>query len=203
MPDNSAPFEIIAAPFTLHVAPVGTPFPDVDAEPAVTWVKVGTSGDRNYTEDGVTVQHSRSIEKWRAVGSPGPRKAWPTEEDLIIGLTLADLSLEQYQLALNHQTVATVAAGVGTAGYKSLGLSRGLSLPQRALLIRGASPYGDGFTMQYEVPVAYQSGSPEVVFRKNEPAALALEWTALEDPDAATENERFGRILAQTADAET
>ena len=34
-------------------------------------------------------------------------------------------------------------------------------------------------------------------------AALALEWTALEDPDAATENERFGRILAQTADAET
>ncbi len=45
-----------------------------------------------------------------------------------------------------------------------------------ALLIRGdASPYGDAYGSQYEIPACFQSGSPEPVFTKGEPAGLALE----------------------------
>jgi len=192
MADNSAPFEIIAAPFTLWLAPVGTAFPELAADPAADWVKVGTSGDLNYTEEGVKVQHSQSVEVWRALGSTGPRKAFRSNEDLKVSLTLADLSLEQYAIALNHNTVTE------DAGQRSIGLSRGLIVAQRALLVRGVSPYEDGVA-QFEVPVAVQTGSPEVVGRKNEPASLALEWTALEDPDATSDDERFGRLVAEDA----
>jgi len=201
--NNSAPFEILAAPYTMYIAPLDTAFPDIDADPTAPWVKVGTSGDRNYTEDGVKAQHGQSISTFRAVGSAGPVKAWRDSEDLKLSLVLADLSLEQYGMALNHQTPTAVPASVGVAGTKTIGLSRGLTVTQYAVLIRGASPYGEAFAMQYEIPVAVQSGSPEPVFKKNEPASLAIEWTVLEDPDASTENERFGRLVAQTADADT
>jgi len=67
-----------------------------------------------------------------------------------------------------------------------------------ALLVRGnVSGYGDGFKSQYEIPVCFQSGSPEPVYTKGEPAGLALEFTALEDPAAATPDMRFGRLVMQ------
>ena len=201
---NAIPYEVVAQPFTLYVAAVGTAFPEIDETPGVSWTKVGTSGDLNYTEDGVTVTHSQSVEMWRALGSTGPRKAFRTEEELHIALTLADISFEQYALALNYNSVSTDAPGAGTAGFKTLGLSRGLDVPQRALLVKGAGgPYGASYPVQYEVPVAVQVGEPEVVFVKGEPAGLALEFAALEDPDASDETERFGRLIAQNADAGT
>lgn len=198
----SAPFEVVAQPFTLWVAAVGTAFPPIDEAPGGGWTKVGSSGDLNYTEDGVTVTHNQSVEQWRALGSTGPRKAFRTEEELHVSLVVADLTLEQYSLAMNYNTVTTEAPGAGAAGYKVLGLSRGLEVPQRALLVRGASasPYGDGWGAQYEIPVAVQIGEPEVVFTKGEPAGLALEFSAIEDPDAAVETERFGRLVAQNAE---
>lgn len=194
------PHEIIGAPFTLWVAPVGTAFPLISAAPAVDWKMVGTSGDRSETEEGVTVAHSQSFNKARSAGSTGPMKAFRTEEDLIISLTLMDLSLEQYSLAMNGNAVVTTAAGVGTAGFKTLKLYRGVSVATMALLVRGnVSAYGDGYNSQYEVPVVYESGSPEPVFTKGEPAGLALEFTALEDPAAATPDLRFGRVIMQHA----
>ncbi len=203
-----APHEIIAQPFILWLAPVAEPFPEIDADVEGNWAKVGTSGDLNYTEDGVVLTHAQTVEAWRALGSTGPRKAFRTEEELRIAMTLADLTLEAYALALNHNTVTPVDADVDTGGYKKLGLSRGLDLPQRALLVRGVgSPYGPGtaqsWNMQYEVPIAVQVSEPEVVFVKGEPAALALEWMALEDPSASSVDERFGRLLAQNADEGT
>lgn len=198
---NSKPFEIIAQPFTMWIAPVATVFPAIDAAPPGPWVKVGTSGDLNYTEDGVTVQHGQSLELWRALGSVGPRKAFRTEEDLRLSFVLADLSLEQYALALNYNAVTTSAPASGVAGKKTIGLSRGLAVPQRALLLRGtaASPYGEGWNAQYEVPIAVQVSEPEVVFTKGEPAGLQLEWVALEDIAAASADQRFGRLVAQNA----
>lgn len=201
---SSAPYEVIAQPFTLWVAPVGTAFPLINGDPAAAWTKVGTSGDLNYTEDGVTITHSQSVELWRSLGSSGPRKAFRGEEEFRIAMVLADLTLEQYAMALNYNTVTTTPAGVGTAGYKSLGLSRGLDVPQRALLVRGSgSPYGTGWNMQYEVPIAVQASEPEVVFMKTEPAGLALEFVALEDPAATELTERFGRLIAQHAEPTT
>jgi hypothetical protein len=196
--ENTAPYEIIAAPCTLWLAPTGTAFPAIDEAPGGSWTKIGTSGDRNYIEDGVTVQHAETVAKFRSAGSTGVRKLFRTEEDLVITVTLADLTLEQYKQALNGNTVTD---SVGDP--KKIGLSKGMTVTQYALLVRGPSPYGDDFNLQYEVPVVGQTGSQEVTFRKGEPAALQLEFTAVEDPNASSDDERYGRLKAQDATSET
>ncbi len=201
--NNSIPYEIIAAPFVVWFAPVGTTFPAIDAAPGSPWAKIGSSGDLNYLDEGVKVSHRQAMSLFRALGDAGSRKAFRTEEDLMIALTLADLTLEQYTHALNSNSVTTVPATTLAAGYKKIGLSRGFSVATYALLMRGPSPYGDDWNLQYEVPRAAQTGNPEPVMRKGDPAALALEWTALVDTNAASEDERFGRIKAQIADIAT
>jgi hypothetical protein len=193
-----APFEVIAAPVTLWLAPTGTAFPLINVAPAVAWVKVGTSGELNYDEVGVVVNHGQTIVQWRSLGDGTTRKVFRTDETLQVGLTLVDLTLEQYALALNANTVSTTAPGVGVAGFKKVGLSRGIDVAQKALLVRGPSPYGDGWNLQYEVPFAFQTGNPTPTFRKGEPAGLALEWTVIADPSASA-SERFGRLVAQNA----
>lgn len=198
----SEPYEIIASPFTVFKAPVGTAFPAIDAAPAVDWVQIGVSGDRSMNEDGVTVAHSQSVNAVRTAGSTGPVKAFRSEEDMVVSLTLLDLTLEAYALAMNGvSSLATpVAAGVGTAGYKGLKLYRGVQVETFALLIRGAaSAYGDGWNAQYQIPVCFQSGNAEPVFTKGEPAGLALEFTLLEDNDAASADLRFGQLIMQHA----
>lgn len=193
------PFEVVAAPFTVYWAVTGTAFPAIDAAPAAAWNKIGTSGPRNYSNDGVTVVHEQTIEQIRSLGGTGPIKALRTEEGLVVRFTLWDLTLEQYRLALDSNAVSTTAAGTGSAGFKKVDLYRGgPTVETMALLVRGdVSPYGDAWKSQYEIPVCFQMGSAEPVFVKNGPAGLALEFAALEDPDAAAEADRFGRLKIQ------
>lgn len=191
------PYEIIGQPLSLWLAPVGTAFPAVTADPSSPWVKVGTSGDRSQNEEGVTVTHSQTLNKVRTGGSTGAVKVFRPEEDLMFRLTLLDVSLEQYKLALNSNTLTTVAAGSGTIGTKTVGLSRGKAVTTYALLVRGVSPYGDAFNMQYQVPRCYQAASPAIVYRKGQPAGIELTFEALEDLGAASEAVRFGSIVAQ------
>ncbi len=198
MPE-SAPLEIICAPLTVYIAPVGEAFPDVDEVPAGNWLKLGTSGDKNITEEGLTVQHPQALEYFRMFGSTGPRKVTRTEEDFILSFMLADLTLEQYAHILNTKTVTDTPAASGTPGYREISLHRGRTVTQRALLVRGASPYLDDGNSQYQVPIVVHSGSPEVVYAKDAPAALLFEFTALEDPN--DDDYPFGKLLAQDADA--
>lgn len=201
---SQQPFEVVAGKLDLYLAPVGTTYPDIDATPAADWVKLGTNGSRNYSEDGVTIAHPQSVEFWRALGSTGPIKAMRGEEELRVSLTVHDLTLEAYAVALNHNTVGTTAPTVSAGGYKKIGLSRGLDVTQKALLVRGAcSAYGANWNLQLEVPIVVQAAEPEVVVSKTEPAGLALEFAALEDPNATSEAERFGRLKMQNADATT
>jgi hypothetical protein len=198
----SAPFEIIAAPFTVYLAPRGEAFPDVDDSPSGTWFKLGSSGAKNYGEEGVTVGHSQTLEQFRTLGSTGPVKAFRTEEGLTIGLMLHDLSLEQYRRALNDLSVETTAASSGVPGSKALPLLRGSTVAEYALVLRGdVSPAGEGFAMQYQVPRVFVSSEPEVLFTKGEPAGLSIEFTAIEDQNAS-QGEEFGKLVIQTADAE-
>jgi len=201
---NTVPYEVLAAPFTLYIATVGATFPLVDAVPGAGWTKVGTSGALNYDSDeGVTVEHRQTLNPWRSLGDAGSRKIFRQDEDMIVRMKLVDITLEQYKLALNRNTVTDVPAGVGTAGYRKVGLSRGFTVDTMALLARAdISPYGADFAMQYEVPIAAQQGSPSVAYFKAAPAGLALEWMALVDP-TQTAAEYFGRLVVQDADAAT
>jgi len=193
-----APFEIIAAPFTAWYAPLGETFPLIDAAPAGNWTMIGTSGDESYDEEGVTVTHEQEVNEARPLGSTGAVKAFRASESLVLGFTLWDVSLENYLLAMNSNTVTTTAAATGTAGFKELPFYRGEQVATMALLLRAdVSPYGDAMKMQYEVPYCYQNGAPEVVYRKAEPAGIALEFRVLVDPNAASDADKFGRLKAQ------
>ncbi len=193
-----APFEIIAAPFTIYFAPLGTAFPKVNAAPAVDWIKIGTSGDESYDPEGVAVSHTQEVNKIRPLGSTVPVKAFRTEEELLIAFTLWDVTAEFYRLSLNSNPVTTVAAGAATPGTKTVEFYRGEQVSTMALLARAnVSPYGDDMSMQYEVPYCYMSGSPEPTYRKGEPAGFALEFSALRDPNAVSKATSFGRLVLQ------
>jgi hypothetical protein len=215
---NTTPYEVIAAPFDVYFAPAGTARPDLAIDPVaatpVAWTLVGSSGALNYDSDaGVTVAHEQATNPWRSLGDAGSRKIFRSTEDLKIALQLADLTLEQYKHALNSNTVTDTAGATPLTGNRKIGLSRGFAVATVALLIRGrVSPYGDGtppygggsngteWSMQYWIPRAAQSGNPTVVFKKDTPALLALEWMALVDP-TQSEFERFGVLEIQDADA--
>jgi hypothetical protein len=87
---SETPYEVIAGPLEVWVAPVGETFPDVNDAPTGNWTKVGTSGVRSISEDGVTVSHpqkksctslslsSTSRPRNTLVRSTGtPWKPWP------------------------------------------------------------------------------------------------------------------------------
>lgn len=196
---NLAPLHIIAGPLEIWTAPVATAFPEVDEDPGGSWTKVGASGADDYAEDGVSVSHPQSISLWRGLGSEGPRKAFRSEGGVIVRVDVADLTAEAFKLALNGNTITTTSASSGVPGTKKIGLSRGLEVAQYAVLVRGASPYGDDFKRQYEIPVAVVTSTQEVKPTKTDPGMLTIEFTALEDPSASSAAEKLGRLVCQTA----
>lgn len=181
---------VIGGPFTVYRATVGTAFPALGAAPGVGWNLLGVNGNKSYSEDGVTVRHPQSVNRFRPAGSTGPIKAARTEEDFEVQFTLWDLTLEQYAQALSQQAVTDAGP------TRAMGIYRGFAIPESALLIRGTSPYDDTLDMQYEIPRAYTEGAPEIAFVKGEAAGLEFLFVALVDPDAP-EGEEFGVVRAQ------
>ena len=192
------PFEIIAAPYEVWLAPVGTAFPVINVAPAGTWTRLGTNGSRNISEDGVTITHEDEIEEFRMLGATGPIKAVRTSEGLSASFVLHDLTLEQYLHILNMNTMTTVPAGTGVAGHRHVNLYKGPTVATRAALIRGAGPYGANWNLQYELRRCYLRGEGEVVYQKGEPAGLEIGLVALVDAGAPAGQE-FGILRAQHA----
>lgn len=211
MSRNNSPYEVIGgAPIAIYHAPVGTAFPTLDEDVDTNdWTLLGKNGDLNYDGGGgIEVGHPQSINKWRAYGEAGSRKAFRTDEDTTFKVMVVDLRLETLSIALNGNDVTEVAAGPGTVGYKKIGLSRGLDMDHRAYLVRLlASPYGDGdvdaWIGQYEFPRAIMTGSPTKKYMKGEPVGLELTFDSLVDETAADESERAGRLIFQTSEAGT
>lgn len=195
--------EIIISGAKIYLAPDAEAFPLLDDAPAGNWALLGTGGDLNLGEEGITVSHEQTLSKKRTLGSTGPIKVVRSEEELIISGVLSDLSVEEYAKIMNGVTLTDTAAAAGTPGVRDITLRQGPAVTTFTLLIRGEniSPYGGTWSVQYDVPVVYQSGNPSPVFNKTDSADLAFEFTALEDPNAATAAERFGNYYAQDADA--
>lgn len=203
---NSIPYHIIAAPFQVYYAAVGADYPAVDEDPdGGTWTQLGASGSRDVDEDGVTVNAAQTTTKYRTLGSTGARKAFRGSEDMAVSFKIADLRAAAIVAALGGENaITTVAAGIGTPGTQSVGLSRGSVVGQVALLVRGPSPVMEDGILQFEIPRCFQSApAQEIKATKTTPAMLSFVFDALEDEDAESEDERFGRVVAQTADALT
>ena len=197
-----APHEIFLSRFDVYLAPVGEVYPVIDAAPAGNWVKLGTNGVRNFGEEGVTISPAQVMDPIHVYGATGPVKYARTQETLLLSFMLYDFTLEEYTRLLNNVTVVQNAAASGIAGFKEIDNKFGLDPYEVALLLRaGQSPYGTGWNTQLEVPKVVQSGSPTMVSVKNDAMKIAFEFSAVEDPAAASDDKRFGRWLQQDATA--
>jgi hypothetical protein len=193
------PYEIIAAPLTAWLSPVGTAYPEVGALPSATWVKVGANGAGSIEDNGITIESSQKIDLLRTLGSMGPVKAFRSEVALKISFTLLDMTVEAWKLALNGNSLSTVAASSGVPGSKSIQLMRTGDVTYYAMLLRGPSPVADEMSADYRFPRVCQFGNPKPLYKKFPPAALLLEFDGIEDPDYA--NGKFGEYITQTANA--
>ncbi len=170
-----APYEVIAGPIQAWVAPLGTAFPLVNVAPAASWILLGTNGDKNITEDGMTIRNAAEVNLFRSLGQSMAVKAFRVSEDIEVEFDLADMTLEMIDKAVGGPATAagnvvTTAAGAGTAGFKTLSMVKGFVIPTIALLVRSAiNPYGDGFNMQWEFPkVVIPGDGVEHVFVKDD-----------------------------------
>ncbi len=188
---------IINGPLSLYFAAVGTAFPTIDDEPPTGFTLIGTSGAKNYMEDGVSVAMNQSIEEFRGLATTHALKAFRTEEETIITVRMADLTLAEVRRALNENAVTVTAAASSVAGFDEISLDRGAVVNTIALLVRGVgkSPQFANGDLQFELDKAYEGGSQEMTFVKGDPAGVLLEFHALEDDSG-----NVGRLLAQTAD---
>lgn len=191
-----APFEIIAGPFEIYVAPVAEAFPAINAAPAGNWTLLGVGGSKNYEPGaGVLVRAESTEEFVRSLGTTGPRKSFRTEEDLYIEFTLNDARIETFAKVLNDATMTTVP---GPPGHKSIPLLQGRTMKTLAMLARGVdiSPYGDtvGWHTQWEIPIVTRTGNLEVKHAKAPEVQLKTVWRTLQD-DALG----FGTLRARHA----
>lgn len=185
---SAIPYEIITGPADVWVAPIGEAFPVVDAAVAGNWFSLGK------TEGGVQVTHDQAIELIYADQRTGPLKGIRTREGLMVETNFAEVTLERYAKALND---ATVTSAAGPPATKTIKPYQGVDVTVFTLLVRGPSPYTDG-NLQYQVPYVIQVESPEISFTKDDKSVLTVQWGALEDPDAALAEDRFGSIVALT-----
>jgi hypothetical protein len=187
------PFDILVGPADVWVAAVGTGFPDVTDEISKDRFSPDGSGWQylGFTEGGVKVTHDAGATLIHVDQHSGPVKAFRPQEVLKIGFSLVTLTLESYALAANSIDVAD------NGDNRSIDLSFGFDVRQKAMLIRGPSPYVDADNgAQYELPVVVQTGAPTVDFKREDKSVLTLEFSTLEDPNAYTPGERFGRLRA-------
>lgn len=198
------PTPVIAGPVEVYVAPTGTAFPKVDAAPAVAWVLLGTQGALDYDDSGVSITNSVDTEDFVPLGAIEAVKSWLTGSDVRVSFQLANISLEMLSHAYGGPATAagnvtTTAAGAGTAGYKSLSLTRSGIPQQVAMLIRSEqSPYDDanaGFNMQWELNRVAQVAEVPLEFMKGTPVKVQFEYRVYRDENGV------GQILAQHAAA--
>jgi hypothetical protein len=194
-----SPFEILAGPAEVYVAPVGETFPLINAVPAGNWVRLGR------TKGGVNAQHNQTQKELRADQDTAPAKISRTEESMVLSFALMDLTLENFAKVLNNVAVTDTPPGATTAGYRTITMYQGVTVAQIAMLIRAPSPYldvqigGVSLGMDYRLTRVSQSGNPAVKFLADDAAVLDTEWKVISDPNAATVAERFGHLVAMDA----
>jgi hypothetical protein len=189
-----APLEVFATgAIDVYLAPPNTADPVINVAVPGAWIKVGVAGASDYGEDGVKARKETENNEVYTLGQYGTRKVFRVREKLFIEFVLMDATLEAYRDAFNQTAVTTLA---GPPAEKTIPLLEGIATPTtRALLLRSSnSPYMDGGVLQWWVPIVYQTGNPETVYRKSDPVGLSLQFTAISD---ATNG--FGKIHAQTA----
>jgi hypothetical protein len=190
----SQPYEIFATgACDVYLAVTGTADPVVNVAPPGAWIKVGVAGSSDYGEDGVRIRKETENNEIYALGLYGVRKVFRVREKLTISFTLMDATMEALRDAFNQTVVSTI---VGPPAEKTIPLLENVATPTfRSLLVRAPlSPYMSGGNIQFWVPLVYQTGATEFLFKKSDPVGIEMEFTAIADATSG-----FGKAHAQTA----
>lgn len=187
-------YQILSGAGTLYVAPANESKPDVDATPAGNWEEMGE------TNDGVTVTYTQEQEKKFTDQRTGAVKVLRTEEGLMVETDLAQATLENLAQVMGGLTVTDNAPGASTIGTREMGMYQGGDVSEYALLFRADSPYGD-YPAQYYIPRGVFSGEAGMEYKKDDQVYIPFAFEALEDLNASSESERFGKYEAQDAEA--
>lgn len=187
----STPYEILVGVGTLYIAAAKTAAPAVNVTPSSAWTDLGE------TDGGVTVTKRQNIELFSSDQRTGNVKAVRTEEGVMIEASLQEITLENLAYAIGG-TVTDTAPGASSIGIRTLKMHKGFDVSQYAFLFRGSSPYG-AYNGQYYVPVGVFIDDVGLEFTKDGKTLIPVKFEALENPDAATEDDRFGVITYQDA----
>jgi hypothetical protein len=186
-----APHEIIAAPLTIYLAEIGTAAPAIDDVPDAfdaAWLVLGSEGDMNYGEDGVTMSHNESISDFVPAGSTMPSKRFRIGEDFLLSLNLVDLGPEAYARVMNDAEITT------TGNSKKFSLYRGDQVKGFAILGRGMSTVDNELYLQYFFSKAFVSVDGNVVFNKGKPAELPVKIQAIRHSDSDEISVEIGTV---------
>lgn len=170
MAGNTSLYAKQYAPADVYFAPVGEAFPDVDTAPAGNWETIALATE--ISEDGITCGGTVDVAKMFALGSVAPVKAGVNHREFQVEFATMDASAENVALAFggDPDDVATVAAGGGAPGTKSINLPASPVPEQWAILIRwNQSAAGAGFSSQLQIKAALQVGEGGFMFSKSNP----------------------------------
>lgn len=191
--DNQVPYEILTGVGTLYVAPVGTAEPALGTTPGAAWKDMG------YTQDGLTVKFGQKTEGITPDQETGQVKKVRTEESMSLDTSLLESTLENLGIFLGLPVTDTPPAS-GVIGSRKIGFYRGALVTNYAILFRGVSAYGD-YPAQYFVPVGCFGGDVEAKYEKGKPPAWKVSLEAIVDPNATSNDEKFGHLTMQDAEA--
>ena len=153
---TTAPFELLVGPIEIYTGPVNEARPDLEDAPAGNWTLLGTSGSKNYGEDGVVITPEDTISEFFVLGSTAPQKAHRSQERWTCAVTLHDLTVEHLATAMNGASITEAAPGSGTAGVRDIDLLRGADVTEIGLLLRSAAAARD-YSAKDE---GYRTGHP-------------------------------------------
>lgn len=190
-----APYEVLAGPFTIYIAAVGTAFTDVTvSSPSGSWTKLGTTGTDNYDDSGVTVSLTPTYKDFTPAGSTAPTKVWRVTEAIEVSFNLVDMSMAQFAKLMNGVTQTDTSATASFGAQSSSPLLMGTGVSLFALMARALSPTSDALASQFQLPIVYQAGQPKIVGKLGDPMKLEAKWTALKSTSLG-----FGKYIVQTS----
>lgn len=190
---GSNPFSQLTGALRVWVAPYGETVPDINILPAGNWVQLGsTDGDQK-------LKHGAKTTTFKDNDHQGPVKVIRHEEDIDLKFKVVDLTVENYALIIAHvgRVISGTTVTTPTVNYKKLGLKRGATIYEYALLFRGdtISPYGI-YPGMYVLPRVVNVSEPETTWGKNQRPALEVAIQVLED-DAQPEDDKLGWLIVQ------
>lgn len=178
----SEPNQVVFGPAEFWIAPPGTAFTDVDLDPSAPWTKIGVAGNKDITDEGITVRGAVTDARFRGLAGVTIRKMSMVSRDFEVTFKHADLSPEA--LAAAYGFDEDDIEDDETAGGTNIKV---ITLPtsptpfsRRAMLRCDQSSEGDGFVTQFNIYNAVQVGGGEGMFSKSKPFDNTHSWIAVD-----------------------